>query len=105
MGVCLSTDDKKKSQQIDKVLNADRRRLREEVKLLLLGPGESGKSTIFKQMKIIQDHGGFTTDELQSYKYIVYGNCVTQMKVIVSMAAKLGTPLDNDENRRAADRL
>lgn len=50
-------------------------------------------------MKIIQDNGGFSTDELQSYKYIVYGNCVTQMKVIVNAAMKLDIPLDSDENR------
>jgi hypothetical protein len=50
-------------------------------------------------MKIIQDNGGFTTEELQSYKYIVYGNCVTQMKVIVNAALKLNIELESDENR------
>lgn len=127
MGGCVSTEEKKRSQEIDRILNGDRKKLREEVKLLLLGmsrrsavlqlfggvvvfsdlkphapllgPGESGKSTIFKQMKIIQDNGGFSTDELQSYKYIVYGNCVTQMKVIVNAAMKLDIALDSDENR------
>lgn len=63
------------------------------------GPGESGKSTIFKQMKILQDGGGFSTDELQSYKYIVYGNCVTQMKVIVNAVMKFNIALDSEENR------
>lgn len=50
-------------------------------------------------MKIIQDNGGFSTEELQSYKYIVYGNCVTQMKVIVNAATKLGIELESDENK------
>jgi len=105
MGACVSTDEKKRSQEIDKIIYGDRKRLREEVKLLLLGPGESGKSTVFKQMKIIQDNGGFTTEELQSYKYIVYGNCVTQMKLIVNAALKLNIELESDENRRRAERL
>jgi len=105
MGACNSTSEKKRSQEIDKILNGDRKRSREEVKLLLLGSGESGKSTIFKQMKIIQDNGGFSTEELQSYKYIVYGNCVTQMKVIVSAVMKMNITLDSEENRRRADRL
>lgn len=50
-------------------------------------------------MKIIQVGGGFTTEELQSYKYIVYGNCVTQMKVIVNAAMKLNIDLDSEENK------
>jgi len=78
---------------------------KQEVKLLLIGPGESGKSTIFKQMKVIQDNGGFSQEDLQSYKYIVFGNCITQMKVLVTAAAKLNIELSNEENRKRADRL
>jgi len=105
MGGCISTDEKKRSKEIDRILNGDRKRQREEVKLLLLGPGESGKSTIFKQMKILQKNGGFSIDELQSYRFIIYGNCVTQMKVIVNAAYSMNIKLDSEENRRRADRL
>lgn len=105
MGNCGSTEEQKRSQEIDKIINQDRKKIREEVKLLLLGPGESGKSTIFKQMKIIQDNGGFSQDELQSYKYIVYGNCVTQMKVLVSAAVKIGATLDSDENMKRVEKI
>jgi GTPase SAR1 family protein len=105
MGNCGSTEEQKRSQEIDKIINQDRKKIREEVKLLLLGPGESGKSTIFKQMKIIQDNGGFSQDELQSYKYIVYGNCVTQMKVLVSAAVKTGAQLDSEENMKRVEKI
>jgi len=101
MGQCGSTEEAKRSANIDVMLTNEKKKQREEVKLLLLGPGESGKSTIFKQMKIIQDNGGFTTEELQSYKYIVYGNCVTQMKVVVNAAMKLKISLDSDNMKRA----
>jgi hypothetical protein len=50
-------------------------------------------------MKIIQDGGGFSTEELQGYKYIVYGNCVTQMKVIINAAEKLNIPFSSEDNR------
>jgi len=105
MGGCYSSEGDQRSGEIDKIIAADKKRNREEVKLLLLGPGESGKSTIFKQMKIIQDNGGFSTEELQSYKYIVYGNCVTQMKVILNAASRLDIQLADEQNKKRAERL
>jgi len=63
------------------------------------GPGESGKSTIFKQMKIIQIGGGFSQNELLAYRYIVYGNCITQMKVIVAAAEKLGIEFESPDTK------
>lgn len=98
-------DQRNRSKEIDQMLNKYNRSFKTECKLLLLGPGESGKSTVFKQMKIIQKNGGYTTDELKTYKMIVYGNCITQMKVIVSAAMKLGIEMDNEENKARAARI
>eukprot|EP01098_Paradermamoeba_levis_P004760 TRINITY_DN2031_c0_g1_i4.p1 TRINITY_DN2031_c0_g1~~TRINITY_DN2031_c0_g1_i4.p1 ORF type:complete len:352 (-),score=91.36 TRINITY_DN2031_c0_g1_i4:157-1212(-) len=97
-------DARKKSNNIDKQIIRDAKILKQEVKLLLLGPGESGKSTIFKQMKIIQKDGGYSQEELASYKYIIFGNCITQLKVIVNAAQKLGIEIEDDDNKlRAAN--
>lgn len=52
----------KTSTSIDKGLNAAKKEQQNHIKLLLLGAGESGKSTIAKQMKIIHLNG-FTDDE------------------------------------------
>lgn len=48
--MCKSShfQDLKRSHRIDKMLREEKRRLRREVKILLLGAGESGKSTIMK---------------------------------------------------------
>jgi len=43
--------------------------------MLLLGAGESGKSTILKQMKLI-NHGSYSAEERESYKVsIENGKC------------------------------
>jgi hypothetical protein len=47
--------------------------------------GESGKSTIFKQFKILQDdtNNGFTQAELARYKTAVFANTITQMVILL----------------------
>lgn len=46
---------------------------RTPVTIAMYGTGESGKSTILKQMKVIHQ-GGFSTEELESYKADIYRN-------------------------------
>jgi GTPase SAR1 family protein len=65
-------------------------------KLLLLGTGESGKSTILKQMKLI--HGqGFTHQERSLYAQVMWEQAFVQMMEIVRQARFLGISLDCDD--------
>lgn len=85
MGCTLSAEDKaavERSKMIDKNLRADGERAAREVKLLLLGAGESGKSTIVKQMKIIHEHG-YTQEECAQYRQVVYSNTIQSMIAII----------------------
>ncbi|XP_068661739.1 guanine nucleotide-binding protein alpha-1 subunit isoform X2 [Aristolochia californica] len=50
-------------------------------KLLLLGAGESGKSTIFKQIKLLFQTG-FDEAELRSYTSVVHANVFQTIKVL-----------------------
>lgn len=88
MGICYSaesaedSEQKKRSQMIDRKLEEDSRRLRRECKILLLGSGESGKSTIVKQMKIIHQNG-YSVEELALYRLTVYKNLMDCAKALI----------------------
>jgi len=106
LGQCRSADPLTlHSQKIDRELRRLNFKKREEFKILLLGPGESGKSTIFRQMKIVQDKGGYSEEERLRFKPIVYSNCISQMIILVTVAQKQQLNFDNVENDRAANQL
>ncbi|KAL7299819.1 hypothetical protein TKK_0007561 [Trichogramma kaykai] len=71
-----------RSKKIDKDLRAEGERIANEVKLLLLGAGESGKSTIVKQMKIIHETG-YSVEECNQYKSVVYSNTIQSLITII----------------------
>lgn len=93
----------RKSRKIDEMLAKDKRLIRKQVKLLLLGAGESGKSTFLKQMKIIHGHSLIddynTVDE---YKQIIYNNIIKGMKVLIDARNKLSIDWGNDINVKHA---
>lgn len=79
---------KARSRKIDRELRQAKRKLDSEVKLLLLGAGESGKSTIAKQMKILH-LSGFSQEERQSWKRIVHTNAISSMTSLILGAQKV----------------
>lgn len=65
-----------------------------EVKILLLGSGESGKSTIVKQMKILHQNG-YTKEELYEFKPFVYKNILDCIKNVINAIIDLQPDLIN----------
>jgi len=85
MGCTLSAEERQameRSKAIEKNLKEDGMQAAKDIKLLLLGAGESGKSTIVKQMKIIHE-GGFTTEDNKQYKPVVYSNTIQSLAAII----------------------
>jgi hypothetical protein len=60
---------------------------------VLSGAGESGKSTIAKQMKMIY-LSGFTDQERQQYKPLIYINIINGIQVLIAQAHKRGISLE-----------
>eukprot|EP00795_Rhopilema_esculentum_P000017 gene17-9614_t len=103
MGCTISQEDKvaaERSKMIDKNLKADGERAAREVKLLLLGAGESGKSTIVKQMKIIHE-SGYSPEECKQYKPVVFSNTIQSMQAIIRAMGTL--KIDYGHPDRAED--
>ncbi|KAJ5073655.1 guanine nucleotide-binding protein alpha-4 subunit-related [Anaeramoeba ignava] len=104
MGNCSKNPDFKskeieRNKLIQKLIDKDSNSIqKEQVRILLLGTGESGKSTFFKQMKLIQNKN-FDEKTLNSFKPTIFSNALSQMKILCVMADQLGIPVENDEVR------
>ena len=73
---------------IDKVINRAQQEEELKVKLLLLGAGESGKSTIFKQMRILYG-APRGDDDLRMYGVVVRSNVVTVVRKLCLLVRRL----------------
>jgi len=82
MGKCNSSPAASENRKWDKVLNKARK-VNQGHKLLLLGTGNSGKSTFFKQLNNIHGQGN-TDEELQAKAKHIQDAVVVQMKHILS---------------------
>jgi len=102
MGICQSAEmaeGKKRNADIDSRIRRDKEALRNEVKMLLLGAGESGKSTILKQMKLIHD-SGYSREEREAYREIVFSNTIQSMRVILEAMVSMNISFSDPENAK-----
>jgi len=80
--------EKARSRALEQELTAQNNVDRQINKLLLLGAGESGKSTLFKQM--INIYGtGFPEKERRGYKPIIHNNVISSMKTLLEQSDHL----------------
>lgn len=103
MGACLTLEReegkaRRKSEEIDRQLGELAKQQNNVIKILLLGAGESGKSTLVKQMKIIHADG-FTLAELSSFRPTVLDNLLASMKYVLSGMGLLRINLECPRNK------
>ncbi|XP_051530687.1 guanine nucleotide-binding protein subunit alpha-13-like [Myxocyprinus asiaticus] len=91
-------DQIRKSKEIDKSLSREKTYVKKLVKILLLGAGESGKSTFLKQMRII--HGqDFDQQAKEEFRATIYSNVIKGIRVLVDAREKLHIPWGDPENQ------
>ncbi|KAK9459117.1 guanine nucleotide binding protein, alpha subunit [Lipomyces oligophaga] len=97
-------EGKARNDAIELELKRDGISRRTEIKMLLLGAGESGKSTIIKQMKLIHE-GGYSRDERLAFRAVIYTNTIQSMKVIIEAMDVLQISLANPDKNLQYARL
>lgn len=90
---------RRRSREIDAMIARERRAIRRLVKILLLGAGESGKSTFLKQMRIINGQE-FDQKALLDFRDTIYENILKGMRVLVDARDKLGISWQSCENEK-----
>ncbi|KAH9502062.1 Guanine nucleotide-binding protein subunit alpha-13 [Dermatophagoides farinae] len=74
------------------------------IKILILGTGESGKSTLVKQMKIIHNDG-YSREEMLEFRPIILDNLVSSMKYVVTGMRLLDIDFQYSTNQELAKDL
>ncbi len=85
---------RKLSKKIDADLEEERRQMeiyRKEPKILILGPSDSGKSTLLKQFKILHC-SGFSSEEKDQAKYQIYKNLLIAAIILLAIADENAPP-------------
>eukprot|EP01132_Coremiostelium_polycephalum_P003556 gene3556-4431_t len=105
MGCTTSTlQEDKNSSQVDKYLRQAGKDALLDFRILLLGAGESGKSTVVKQLKSIYKIA-VDEAELQSYAINIQKNTVLCMQVLLEAGETLNIELTNPETKRRANNV
>ncbi|CAD7014330.1 G protein alpha q subunit-like [Ceratitis capitata] len=90
--------------KIDEDLEKYYKELNKATKLLLLGTGEAGKSTFFKQLHINYG-GGFSDEARQEYKRVIYQNIFMAMQSMLVAMDELRISYEKSEHAILANNI
>lgn len=86
-----------RSLKIDEEIKKEKKLLQNQMKLLLLGAADTGKSTFVRQMKII--HGsGYTEDEKRESIHTIYNNILDSAKKLIGAMKTLKFDYQDPKN-------
>ncbi|MCJ1432636.1 hypothetical protein MMC27_001993 [Xylographa pallens] len=94
-----TSEEIRKNAEIEKILRKDKKQQAKNVKILLLGAGESGKSTILKQMRLIYA-AGFPAHERKEIRQVIFANMVTSFRVVTEEMRDYGYEYADDQTQK-----
>ncbi|KAN0121442.1 Guanine nucleotide binding protein (G-protein), alpha subunit [Russula decolorans] len=104
MGNCMSAgsvevsdEDKRRHREVEKSLKEAKQKLASQVKVLLLGSGDSGKSTILKQMRLIH-RVPFSSQEVESFRQLIFNNLTHGLKYALDSMEDMGLEVSPDNS-------
>eukprot|EP01126_Amoeba_proteus_P031741 TRINITY_DN3107_c0_g1_i25.p1 TRINITY_DN3107_c0_g1~~TRINITY_DN3107_c0_g1_i25.p1 ORF type:complete len:164 (+),score=6.86 TRINITY_DN3107_c0_g1_i25:29-520(+) len=77
-----------KNQEIEKLLKQDRAIEEKNIKILILGTGDSGKTTFTKQLTCL--HGTLSKETLESYSFILKDLALRGAQTLINCAEETG---------------
>jgi len=83
-----TSDARNESKRIDDLLFKDMEQAEKGMKLLLLGAGESGKSTVLKQMRLLYG-AEYSEDEKLLFKRFIHQNIIETTEMLCRMVREL----------------
>ena len=83
------------SDSIDHNLNLEQKKSKDYIKILLLGVGEAGKSTLIKMMRLMWA-GGFDAEDRSQSREVIQSNILEAFKIILNHSPELN-PDSSDE--------
>ncbi|KAJ5068215.1 guanine nucleotide-binding protein g(o) subunit alpha [Anaeramoeba ignava] len=93
-----------KNQKIEQQIKEEEEMFQKEVKLLLLGTGESGKTTFIKQIQILYNEGFNDSDRLL-YFGAIRANIIVHIKTLLKASKDLGIPIKPENEVLATEFL
>eukprot|EP01083_Nonionella_stella_P002109 6061_1 len=92
------TQEEEQNTQLNRILEEERINAALDFKILLLGAGESGKSTVVKQLRNVHlGRSAMSEAEIQSYIAVLHTNTINSMKVLIKATNVLEIPVEDEE--------
>ncbi|KAF7327280.1 Heterotrimeric G-protein alpha subunit 4 [Mycena kentingensis (nom. inval.)] len=82
-GPVVSEEEKQQHQRAEKSMKETKARLELQSKILLLGSGDSGKSTVLKQMRLI-NNVPFSPQETEHFRQLLFDNITGGLKTLLA---------------------